>query len=486
MPDNGIGTTPLGRRYGRTAEAEWQRVVSHFALNDGFALVVLIVPDSDGAALCQLMLADQLAAMGRDVLDVSPNSPSTLRQLAPLLLGLDPPEACGAVWLAAAVPISADDHAAWEMAWRWGLGTLNQNRNPLRRNLRHTLVLVGVPGLIPLFREAAPDLWSVRAMVVRIEPDPSRILTEKLGIDRRNVSRRPSAAHIPDLVLALRAIERLRGVARRERDLASAVERAARAYAGRGNAQAAEACFREALDLRDRFDRPKAIAGTLVNLGDTLLDQGRSAAAEDIFRRAMEMAEKGNASASFQSTAMDMLAHAILAQGRLEEAEEVFRRALKLAEEGRVPIESRGVMMDMMARAILLQGRAAEAEVTFRRALTLIEEGGGKPASRGITTEMLAHAIMARGRLEEAETTFRRALTLAEIGQANAVSRAITTEMLAHAVLSQGRATEAEALLVGAVALARGGGAPVDLIKLMTDDLHVATRARNRRIMPPG
>jgi tetratricopeptide (TPR) repeat protein len=478
--DTGVVTTAIGRHYGPAAEAEWRRVSSHFALNDGFALLVLIVPDSDGAALCQLVLSDLLYGDGRQVLDMSPDSPSALRQLAPSLLRLRVPPACGVVWLAAAVPHTAEDHAAWDMAWRWGLATLNQNRNPLRRRIDRTLVLVGVPELVPLFRESAPDLWSVRSLVVWIEPDPDLAAArrEQANRDQRLGSRRAPAGPVPDLDLALAEINRLRDMPGRERDLATMVERAAWAYAGRGNAPAAEACFREALDLRDRCDGPVAIAGTLLNLGDILLDQARSAEAEAMFRRTIVLAEKGSAMDVLRASALDLLAHALLAQGRAAEAEAVFRRSLHLAEEGGATADARGVMTDMLARAILTQGRPAEAEAVFRQALALIKAGSSSSASLGITMEMLAHAILAQDRPAEAEATFREALALAEQGGATAVSRAVTTKMLAHAVLAQGRATEAEALFRGAVSLAEAHDAPSDLLRIMTAERRTSRRGR--------
>ncbi|MGE4047389.1 MAG: hypothetical protein AB7F35_21180, partial [Acetobacteraceae bacterium] len=75
MTDGAPGDTPIGHRYGAAAEAEWRLVTSHFELNEGFALLVLIVPDRDGAAICRQALADHLAGSGRTVQDLSPGSP---------------------------------------------------------------------------------------------------------------------------------------------------------------------------------------------------------------------------------------------------------------------------------------------------------------------------------------------------------------------------------------------------------------------------
>lgn len=456
------------RRYGAGAVAEWQRVCGHFALNEGFALVVLIVPDRDGASLCRQALANRLRAGGMGILDVSPPTPSALCRLAPTLLGLRPEEDCSAVWVAAAVSPSAANHAAWDMAWRWGLATLNQNRNTLRRWIGRSLIFVGTPELVPLFREAAPDLWSVRSMVAHIGPDPNRPITNVPTLAHACGARHPPLVPAPDLDSALCDIERLRGKGGREVELADAVERAAHAYGDRADLPAAEAYFRKALALRDRFDSEAGVARSLLNLSDVLLDQRDAAEAVTLLRRGLSLI--GESDPMLRSRLTDMLAHALLAQGRAAEAEPMFREALTLAAEAGLGSLARGVTTDMLARSILVQGRAAEAEVVFRTALGLLEAGGASPVSVGVTLEMLAHAVLAQGRAEEAVMALRRALALAEEGGASAVSRAVTTRTLARAVLARGRKTEAEALLRGALELARHGGAPEDLIRLMGAD----------------
>lgn len=458
-------TSAIFRRYGAGASAEWQRVCGHFALNEGFALVVLVVPDRDGASLCRLALANRLRAHGLGVLDASPATPSALRRLAPNLLALRPERERGAVWVSAAVPVSAEDFAAWRMAWRWGLATLNQNRNPLRRWIDCSLVIVGTPELVPLFREAAPDLWSVRSLVAHIVPSQDRLIGEPPPVGRLPVSRRTLAGSAADLDAALHAIDRNRGVTGRETALADAVEQAARTYADRGDLPAAEACFREVLELRERFDTPEGAATAMLHLGDILLDQGRAGDAAAVLRRGVALS--GDAGPALRHRLLDVLAHSLLAQGRPVEAETAFREALALARDNGMGQLALGIKTDMMARAILAQGRASEAEALFRQALALIGDAGAQGLSLGVTLEMLAHAVLAQGRAAEAASILRRSLALAEQGGASAVSRAVTTRTLAQAMLARGRRTEAEALLRGAMALAREGGAPEDLVRLI-------------------
>lgn len=262
MPYRRSDGSAIRRRYGAGAAAEWRRVCSHFALNEGFALVVLLVPDRDGATLCRLTLGNRLRGTGQGILDVPLAGPSALRRLAPDLLALRPAPGHAAVWVSAAVPGSADDFVAWHRAWRWGLATLNQNRNPLRRGVGCSLVIVGTPDLMPLFREAAPDLWSVRSLVAHILPDPRHAAGTALTLDQRPLTRKKRAGSAVDLETDQHEIECLRGRSGQETALADAVDRTARAYVDRGDISAAEACHREALALRERFGSSSAIDDT--------------------------------------------------------------------------------------------------------------------------------------------------------------------------------------------------------------------------------
>ena len=150
-------------RYGHAAAAEWQRLLSHFTLAEGFALLVLVVPDPDGAKLCRAELGRVLAVRGQYLVKIEPRTPAELRQMAAELLEQPADRAVGAVWLAAVTPVSDRDFSEWEVAWRSALEGLNQRRNPLRRHFDCPFVIVMAPWVVPLFRDVAPDLWSVRS-----------------------------------------------------------------------------------------------------------------------------------------------------------------------------------------------------------------------------------------------------------------------------------------------------------------------------------
>ena len=214
------------RRYGHAAAAEWQRLLSHFALAEGFALLVLVVPDADGANLCRAELGRVLAARDQHLVRIEPRTPAELRQMAAELLEQPADRTVGAVWLAAVSPVSARDFPDWEVAWQSVLEGLNQRRNPLRRHFDCPFVVVAAPWVVPLFRDVAPDLWSVRSQVIRIEPDETQARSSTYAPRDLPASRdRSVASTAPDPALALREVERLRGVPGRERALATMLER---------------------------------------------------------------------------------------------------------------------------------------------------------------------------------------------------------------------------------------------------------------------
>ncbi len=96
--------------------------------------------------------------------------PSELRAVLPWLLG-GHSSSVGLVWLVGV----AGDPGPWLPAWDGFLRRLNERREILRQALRCGLVLVGPPGLLPVARDAAPDLWSYRSMLIQLPTGPVRV-----------------------------------------------------------------------------------------------------------------------------------------------------------------------------------------------------------------------------------------------------------------------------------------------------------------------
>src|ERR1019366_5519033 len=118
-----------------------------------------------------------------ELIDVSPQTTEDLRQVTDRLLQLRPSPDAGVLWLSRAVPTGDPEFAAWREAWFEATTRLNQFRNLLTRQLPIPLIFVGAEWLLPLLRDAAPDLWSIRATVVRVSPaalasPPAAVLRE--------------------------------------------------------------------------------------------------------------------------------------------------------------------------------------------------------------------------------------------------------------------------------------------------------------------
>ncbi len=383
----------IERRYGGNAAREWALALRHVDLADGFLLLILAVPDRDGADLC---LAELQRHLGTDhrVARIAPDSPAALRRLANAILDAAGGDGFSALWVSAAISPAAPNRDEWQAAWLYALGGLNQSRNQLREHLSCPLILVLTPWALPLFRDMAPDLWSVRSAVIQIEPEKGE--REEREEPRRPEPRPAAVDSAPDPDLALAEAQRVRGKAGAEASLAALLDRAGLGLSARGDHAAAEACFDEAAHLHLALGRTIDAARSRHNQARSYLDRRKYVEAEDLFRQALALAEEGGGTPISRGITLHELARCVRGQGRAAEAEALFRQALALAEEGGDTPISRGITLHELARCVLDLGRAAEAEALFRQALALGEEGGAAPDSLAPTLEGLADALTAQ------------------------------------------------------------------------------------------
>jgi tetratricopeptide (TPR) repeat protein len=328
--------TAIERRYGANAAEEWRLVLRQFELGEGFALVVITVPDRMGEALCRAELNAFLAPSGKHLSCLNPETPADLGMLPHTLFSLPDNPAMGAIWVAAVVSDQATDFQAWSAGWRRGLGSLNQQRNPLRRRISVPLIIVGAPWLVPVMREIAPDLWSVRAFVARIEPEPDLDGLARLqpGPDGgTDLERHTTPAAAPDPSFALRAADRLRGRPGQEHTLADLLARAGRGFSDLGSWEDAKTAWQEAVTLYRDVGDTFAEANVTLGLGDIAMartDQNearsRYEAALPLFRRAGDVLGEANSIIRLGDIA---LFHSDLdaARSAYEQALPLYRRA---------------------------------------------------------------------------------------------------------------------------------------------------------------
>ena len=282
---------PIERRYGSAAAEEFQVLLNRLDLAEGFVLIVLVVPDNNGARLCQTALTDWLAARDQHLTVIAPATPSDLNDAAATLLSLPPDPQRGAIWLAAAAGPWDPAYPAWELAWRHALVGLNQARNPLRRTFPLPVILVGTAALIPQMREIAADLWSVRSLSLRIEPGPEPLQEMREPAPPANWPEPPIPYNAPDPDLALRMADRLSGQDSQQRTVAYLLDRAGQGFAARRRWHEAEPAWHKAAILYERVGQYPEAARAWVEIGDIARVTGRTAAARDAYAKALAIRE---------------------------------------------------------------------------------------------------------------------------------------------------------------------------------------------------
>ena len=332
-----LATPTIERRFGATAAAEWQVLLNQLELAEEFALVVLVVPDMDGARLCRRELEGWLAERDLHLSVIEPATPAALHEAAATLFSLPDDLACGAVWLAAAYGPSDVDAEAWALAWRHALVGLNQQRNPLRRRFPLPLIMVGTSGLVPAMREVAADLWSVRSLSLRIEPGLEALEIEpgyRTALERTETT---SSTVGPDPELALRMANRLRGRDGQQQALAFLLTRAGEGFAARKEWEKAEGAWREAVGLFEQFGPAQAAAWVWGELGDRWKITGRTELTREAFAKALaireRLAREEPERADYQrelSVSNNNMGDVYLTLGQGEAAREFYRKDLEI------------------------------------------------------------------------------------------------------------------------------------------------------------
>src|SRR5579875_2279350 len=219
---------------------EWLKLLRHFELGQGFALIVLLVGDSSLARLCRTELDLWLVARQRPRLYALPiEKPEDLENAPETLLATASPD--GPIWIN-----GSGARELYERAWTNCALQLNRIRNTLMRQFTAPLILAGPPWIREILRDTAPDLWSIRAFVseVSLPPDrtpvplrdPFATIESDAGID-------------PDFTL--QQADALRGRPDQERQLSYLLDRAGEALMRRGRYEEASTVLQEAVDLAE-------------------------------------------------------------------------------------------------------------------------------------------------------------------------------------------------------------------------------------------
>lgn len=144
-------------------EAEaWSRLEGHLEWSTASTLSFAFADDPRAVARLRERAFRAVERAGGKVRWIHPDQPQSLREVLRELLSSKKFEL---VWLEAL----GTDHP-WADAWNDVLQRLNERRERLRRGLGGALVLVASTMTKALFRDTAPDLWSIRSLVLELAP----------------------------------------------------------------------------------------------------------------------------------------------------------------------------------------------------------------------------------------------------------------------------------------------------------------------------
>jgi tetratricopeptide (TPR) repeat protein len=422
----------LVSRYNLRELAEWQNLLRHFALAaDGFAFIVLLVPDVDGAEICHQALEQHLAENGKTLWRIPLEKPDDLKLLAGKLLELKLPESAGAVWVSATTHQTLSEEERWKAAWRQGVAQLNQYRNPLRDRIETTLIFAGAPWLQGVIREMAPDLWSVRTLVATIQPQQvaelSLSLSEREPFDGRSSS---------DPELALREAEKLRGQPGKELALARMLHRAGEGLMGRDQWREAASLFEQSLELKRRFhDSSESIGLTLNALGGANFVLGKVKEAIPFFEQSLSIARQIGARPS-ESQALGNLGIVYRNLGEPRNAIGFYEQSLKLHREIG---DRRGESADLSNLGIAYKdlGELHKAIEFYERALNISREIGDR-RGEGADLGNLGVAYKDLGELHKAiEIQNQRLVIAREIGDRRGEGNALGNLGIAYKHLGE-------------------------------------------------
>ncbi len=194
-------------------EGEWQRLRRQFELATDPWLGFIFCPAQAPVAALRQRTEFTLQYRALQVRRIHPESPDELRELMPKLFA-NPPDA-GCVWvevIAVDGPILDDDVGPWAGAWDWLTMRLNERRDALRRRLAGPLVFAVHPEWKQRLRDAAPDLWSVRSLVLDLPGNEGRPATDRSEVSEEASKASDDPEHVTSVEEAQAALHRLEGM----------------------------------------------------------------------------------------------------------------------------------------------------------------------------------------------------------------------------------------------------------------------------------
>ncbi|HQU85235.1 MAG TPA: tetratricopeptide repeat protein, partial [Pyrinomonadaceae bacterium] len=351
---------------------EWRNLIEHFELNDhAFAYIPLLVPNDLWARVCEVSLESYLSAKGKHLYKIECQTPDDVKNIAVTLFDLEVEEDTEAIWVVAPIGNGESFLEKWSDAWREGMARLNQYRNPLKDRFPVTILFVGAQWIQEITRNMAPDLWSIRRTVIRLEPnvDFSKPQENLLELSQ-NKSAAPEHFEV-DTDLVIRLAERIKGKKNSELELANLFYDLANGYFQKNQYQSAIDAADKAIKIytsQIELEKNKAQKAEInIRLANLYFIKAYTA---KILSNNTELAIK------YYRTAINLDPNAANAhnnlgnllakdENRLVEAEEMYRTAIKLNPNDANSHNNLGILLAED------KSRWNEAETMYRTAIKL-------------------------------------------------------------------------------------------------------------------
>ena len=156
-----------------TNEEQWRNLRRQIELADGFWLSFIFSSSPHTVAVFRRRVEHILKFRVQRMRVIRPGSPDKLRSALHLLFEPESAQA-DCVWIESIhsdSPVQGEDGKdPWGLAWDHFLLRANEHRDAARRHLRGSLILAAPPQVKPRARDAAPDLWSIRSLVLDLTP----------------------------------------------------------------------------------------------------------------------------------------------------------------------------------------------------------------------------------------------------------------------------------------------------------------------------
>ena len=187
-------------------EREWDRLRSEFDMARSSWLGWVFASSAEDAAVLEHRVRGILRNRMQTVRSYHPSTPADLIDVTSALMAEAWPDDCGCVWVEAvrvdSPGLTVPATGSWTDAWQHLLLRLNDHRDAVLRRANGALVLVAPVTLKAMTRDAAPDLWSVRSIVVELpaveRTGPVDQPTAMSRPQRGNDAPAPSWAVVPD------------------------------------------------------------------------------------------------------------------------------------------------------------------------------------------------------------------------------------------------------------------------------------------------